>query len=547
MEEQRFHDRVRPSMGDRDIPTFGALLRERASECGDNLFLAFENGEERTYSQLYRRSRSIAKALVAFGIEPGDHVGLLMPNAPETLEILFGILLAGAVAAPINNRFKSELADVLPRSAVRLLFTTRSGFVDFLPLVWDAVGGSDRPQAGPRLRLDKAPDLEAMVICGGEATEPAVDFDAFLRAGERVDDEALNRRIDQSSASDIAFLLYTSGTTAEPKGCLLTHAALIGCWQAHSRLFGLAGTSAYWTPAPNFHLSVIGPLTSALWGGARFLSMVHFEPEAAWRMIEEYRAEHLAPGFPAVTMPLFASPRFDRAKARYVRTVGNVAPKEVQRQLEAMLPEGTVVIASYGMTEAAGPCSMTRPDGSPDHRLASCGSPMPGVEIRIADRATEEECATGEVGEIRFRSPHIFHSYFRDPDATAATRDGEGWVRSGDAGFIDANGDVHYVGRIKDMLKVGGENVVPAEVEGFLATHPSVRMAQVIGKPDRKYGEVPVAFVELNPGASLQPDELIDWCRGRLASYKLPREVRIVREWPMSATKVQKHMLARLL
>ncbi len=296
-----------------------------------------------------------------------------------------------------------------------------------------------------------------------------------------------------------------------------------------------------------FHVSGTGPLVISLVSGAPALLMSHFEAAAAWRMIERFRPALLFPSFPAVTTPLFEAAEYDRSAATYIKAVCNVAPPDTQRAIQALLPEGAALISAFGMTEAVGSVATGRPEDPLEERLSGCGKPLPGIEVLIVDPDRGTPCPSGVTGEIKFRGPWIFRGYFDDPAATAAAIDGDGWVASGDLGFLDHSGVLHFVGRSKDMLKVGGENVAPAEVEDVIAGHRAVRFVQVIGKPDSKYGEVPVAFVELKPGAIADPQELIEHCRDKLASYKIPREVRMVEAWPISATKIQKFKLKELL
>ncbi len=199
------------------------------------------------------------------------------------------------------------------------------------------------------------------------------------------------------------------------------------------------------------------------------------------------------------------------------------------------------------MTESAGCVTYAGPDASEAVRIGTTGPALTGFEVRVADPATCVALPAGEHGEIQFRSPNAFRDYLYDPAATAATILDGGWIRTGDLGVLDGDGNLAYIARIKEMMKVGGENVAPTEVEAHLSTHPAVQLVQVVGRADERYGEVPVAFVELTPGRSASAEELIAFCRGQLASFKVPREVRFVTEWPMSATKIQKRVLREQL
>ena len=278
------------------------------------------------------------------------------------------------------------------------------------------------------------------------------------------------------------------------------------------------------------------------------MSMSWFEPDAALAHIERRRAEHLFPAFPPLTLGLLRAPGYDPGRFGFVRTVLNVAPADTQRVIQDVLPDGTVLLTDFGMTEGAGMITATPRDAAGEDRLARNGTPLPGIEVRVT--GTDDPLAVqppDAPGEIQFRGINAFRGYYKDPAQTRATILDGGWVRTGDLGSVDRRGQLLFLGRIKDVLKVGGENVSPLEVEALLSTHPSVHLAQVVGRPSERYGEEPVAFVELIPGCACTSAELIEYCVGNLASYKVPREVRFVTSWPMSATKIQKFRLRELL
>ena len=258
-------------------------------------------------------------------------------------------------------------------------------------------------------------------------------------------------------------------------------------------------------------------------------------------------AVHLFPAFPAFTLGILRTPAYAPERLAHVRTVLNVAPPETEELIQSMLPEQAVLLNDFGMTEAAGIVTFTPVADSVHDRCRTNGLPFEGVEVRIAAEDGVTEVPPGVAGEIQFRGANALRGYLNEPEATAATIIAGGWVRTGDQGKLTDTGRLIYIARIKEILKVGGENVAPAEVEAWLSTHPAVAVAQIVGKPDDKYGEVPVAFVELLPGKDCTPDELIEHCRGQLANFKIPREVRFVTEWPMSATKIQKFRLRELV
>jgi acyl-CoA synthetase (AMP-forming)/AMP-acid ligase II len=529
--------------------TLDALFRKQALTHGDAPFLIFPDTVA-SYAEVLSRARAVARGLVARGIRPGEHVAVLMPNCVDSIVIFLGAHLAGAVALPINARFKRrELAHVIAHSDARILFTTQliREHVDLVGLVWDAVPGLRDHRKSSHLSLSHAPGLETIVIVHGEAPDQALTYDEFSRAGESIDPAVLDSLSQGVSEESCAFLMYTSGTTSSPKGCELTHGAVIRSWSAYAEVVGFRSREGMWTPCPFFHVGGIGPMVSALVHGGQLLSMLHFDPDAAVRFLQQHRPAHLFPAFPQLTLGVLRSPAYAAHEFDFVRTVLNVGPPEMQAQIQGLLPANAVLLNDYGMTEGSGIITATRRGDSPAERLGTNGRPMPAIEVRIVDPESRTELPVTSAGEIQFRGVNAFRAYYKDPVATAATIDPQGWVSTGDFGSISESGSLSFIGRIKDILKVGGENVAPAEIEAHLGTHPGVKMAQVVGRPDAKYGEVPVAFVELLPGATATADELIAHCVGHLANFKVPREVRFVTEWPTSATKIQKFKLRESL
>lgn len=270
--------------------------------------------------------------------------------------------------------------------------------------------------------------------------------------------------------------------------------------------------------------------------------MVHFEAGAALRQLAAERATFAYPTFPTITQDLIHHPDFSSTDLSRVRGVLDTAPPEVLAAVQKAFPRAKVV-SSYGLTEAGGVITYGHLDDPPDRRLHTAGRPFPGTRVRIVDPETGAACAPGEVGEIRVTGPGMFSGYLNDSRHTAERTDELGYLCTGDLGSLDPDGRVTYSGRLKDMLKVGGENVAAAEIEAHLATHPAVKIVQVVGAPDARLVEVPAAFVELVGGRTVTEAELVAHCRGALASFKVPRYVRFVTSWPLSTTKIQKFRL----
>jgi len=291
-------------------------------------------------------------------------------------------------------------------------------------------------------------------------------------------------------------------------------------------------------------MASILPLVCCFDAGAALLSMNRVEAGAALQMMEKESATVAFPAFPTVTNDLISHPRFASTDLGRLRRINNVAPLEMLKRFQSAFPEA-VQTGAYGMTELCGVVSFNHPEEDLESRLTTCGPPLPDVEVKIVDADTHQELPAGERGEMWVRGFSVFQGYYNAPEKNAEAFV-DGWFRTGDLCSVDVEGRIAYHGRLKDMLKVGGENVAAVEIESYLATHPSVKLAQVIGVPDERLLEVAAAFIELEAGAEATEAEIIDYCRGRIASFKVPRHVRFVRHWPMSSTKVQKFKLREM-
>lgn len=513
-----------------ELTTVGDLLVRAAAGRPDADALVFPDARQ-TYAEVLASSESVAAVLAALGIERGETVAILLPNCPEFAHVLFGCALLGVRAVLVNARYKEhELSYVLRDADAVAIVTTDliSEYVDFVPLI-------------ERATADPPPLLRHRIMVGESSPTGYLDRSAFLDGGDAVAVDEVHRRRRAVRVRDVAVLMYTSGTTAEPKGCLITHESLVRTALGIAERFDLTEAEKFWDPLPLFHMAGLLLLLANASTGGTFMSMTHFEPGAALRQMEDEGCTFAYPCFPTITQSILRHPDYERTDLGRVRALLDTAPPAVLRQIGQRIPQA-VVLTSYGLTEGGGVVAFSHLDDSERERTESGGRPFRGMEVRIADPDTDEERPIGEVGQILVRGPGLFDGYHKDPDRTAEAMRG-GWLHTGDLGRVDADGRISYVGRSKDMLKVGGENVAALEVESFLAGHPAVRIAQVVGVPDDKYLEVPAAFVELDAGSTLTETDLIDYCRGTIAAFKVPRHVRFVTEWPMSATKIQKHRL----
>ena len=523
--------------------TLAGLLLRSAERRPDHEALVFPT-ERFTYATLRDGAVRAARSLAALGVGRGDHVGLLMPNCPDFVLAFFGAQLLGAVVVPVNTRFRSrELGYVFENAELAVLLTSDivDDHVDFVERIAESVAGLDG--ADPeRLALHDAPLLRTIVLLGEREAPGMLTRARFDALGERTSADDVLAAAAASRADELALMLYTSGTTAEPKGCLITHDAAIHAWTTAAERLRITPDDRVWDPLPLFHMSCLGPLIFTTAMGGTLITTTHFAPAAALEQIERERATWLYSVFPPITMALLTDPSFGARDLSRVRGLLNVAPPDTMRLIQDGFAGAINVGGHFGMTEMSGAITCNEWDATADEQAETHGAPLPETEVRAVDPETGAERPPGVPGELLVRGRGLFRGYHRDPGLTAAALAG-GWLHSGDLGVVDEQGLVTYLARLKDMLKVGGENVAPAEIESHLSTHPAVKLVQVVGAPDERLGEVVAAFVELAPGREATAEELVEHCRGRIASFKVPQHVRFVDEWPMSATKIQKFQL----
>ena len=477
------------------------VVRTFAARRGDHA--AIRHGDRTlTYAELDERSNRLAQALLASGVRRGSRVAHLDRTAPEVVELLFAVSKIGAVLVPMNWRLAPpELALVLGDARPPVMIAGAA----YASLAEELAGGAE-------------------VIVVGEAYERWLAAHEAIDAGERGD------------AHDVVLQMYTSGTTGVPKGVLTTH----------RNLAAAAETSPYWefdassismTPIPMFHIGGIGWAFLGLWNGATTILVGDFLPEAVLDVLEHQRVTN-AVLVPTMLQLLTAVPGAAERDYSALRSIAYGASPITTPVLKAALRTFRCSFYGiYGLTESTGGVLQLDPadhdpEGPREHLLRSAGKPFPWVELRIVDPGTGRELGAREVGEVWLRAPNVMGGYFNRPDETAAALPSDGWLRTGDGGYVDEEGYLFLTDRIKDMIVSGGENVYPAEVEEALAQHPDVVEAAVIGVPDERWGETVKAVVILRDGAAPTGEELVAFARERLAGYKLPRSVEFVEELP---------------
>ena len=524
-----------------DVYTLPDLLARAVNKFPDSDIVVFPESRT-TYKELYERASKSACSLKSMGIGSGDSVGILMSNCLEFVDLLIGSQLIGAVPVPINARYKAkELAYVIDDAELKVLATTDRivEHVDFVSLLQEAFPDLERQQNPMELELKEAKSLNSIILFGERKPTGMLDTKTFQSLFDQTDTEEIEISRSRLQIRDIAMMMYTSGTTANPKGCPITHEALVRpAMEAGRTRFYISEKDRMWDPLPMFHMSFVLPLIACIDAGAALLTMEYFEPKLALSYMKSESATLNFASFPTIMEALLNHEDYD-PEILDMRIVNNVGPADLLVSMQERMPK-TLQISAYGLTECGGVVSFGHVEDSLEKRTQTSGRLFRGIQAQIRDPETDDILDANQQGEILIKGYCVFEGYHNAPDKNQEAFTEDGWFRTGDLCSLDEEGRVTYHGRIKDMLKVGGENVAAVEIEGFLSHHPAVQLAQVVAAPDSKYVEVPAAYIQLKDGMSTTEEEIIDYCKGQLSSFKIPRYVRFVKDWPMSATKIQK-------
>jgi fatty-acyl-CoA synthase len=487
--------------------------------------------------------RRTAKALHALGVRHGDFVGILMGNDETWVTLFYAAAMLGAVTVPVNTRFKSnELAFCLKQADVKALFLAdRFLNIDFLSFLREVEPAVDKALPGNALPL-----LRHVIVLGDDIPPTGRSFDDLLELADRVSDAELDAAAAQVKSSDLLLIQFTSGTTAYPKAVMLTHDNMLrDAWAVSLRL-GIRSDDRYFNCRPFFHVAgTTLSLLVSLVAGACLVTLPTFEAGAALRMMKDERCT-LTSGNDTLFQMMLGHPSFDRAALSLRGGWAAAGPETIRNIVEVM--GAREVCVAYGLSEASPNVVLNDYRDPLELRIAGLAKPHDGVEVRIAD---EQNVAlpAGASGEIQVRGWNVMRGYYKNPEATAKVFTADGWLRTGDIGVLTVDGRLRMVGRTKDVFRVGGENVAPAEVEEVLLAHPAVATAQVVGVPDTRLGEVGAAFVTLKAQDGGRPSEaeLVDFVKRRCANFRVPRYLAVVENFDavgMTASgKVQKNRL----
>ena len=526
-------------------PTLDRLLDHATTQFASKDALIY-NDVTITYDDLRVHVDNLAKGLIKLGVKKGDKVCIWMTDNAFWIYSYFAIARVGAVIVPINARLRSHDVEYVLKhgdASILIISDMNPDKQDYVRMVYE-ICPEIAEQSGFEISTENGPNLKNVIVVGPKNHPGTVRLDRVMEMGkENVSDDELIQRQTEIRPEDLAVIQYTSGTTSFPKGCLITHEIVVrNALACALRLEIEESGETFMDIMPPYHVLGIcfGLIPSIAYGCCR-IGIEHFDPLEALKWIDKKKCT-VHSGMGMMIKAELDHPDFYKYDLTSLRTGIFAGPSTVIQQMKELLPNWKA-LNIYGLSEVGGNVTTTRRNDPTHIAHFTQGTPHKGLKVAIIDPETNRKCTDGTSGEIYAKGWSIMKGYYKDPKATTETIDKDGWLHTGDKGRIDENKQLCFEGRIKDILKVGGENVSPLELEDFLMKHPKTKYIQVVGIKDPKYDEVPAVFIELKEDVDCTENEIIDFCRGKIASFKIPKFVRFVKTWPVSATKVQKFKL----
>jgi fatty-acyl-CoA synthase len=533
--------------------TVGELLDRTAARFPDNPALIARHQNKRyTYQEFLCEVERAARGLLRLGIQKGERVGIWSTNYAEWVLAQFAVAKIGAILVNLNPAYGTvEFEHALRQSGCSTLFMSK-GFRDrdYLAVLFEICPEAADSVPGA-LQSAKLPNLRNLIFIGSFPPHPALlPWDRFLQMGESIPDDALAARAATLEFDDPINIQYTSGTTGTPKGALLSHHNLVNNGLLIGQGMRFTDQDKLCIPVPYYHCfgMVLGNMVCVAHGAAMVIPAEYFDPLATLEAISEERCTAVH-GVPTMFIAELEHPRFAEFNLTSLRTgimAGSPCPINIMRRVvqEMHCSELTIV---YGLTETSPGITQTTPDDPLELRVTTVGKPMAHTEIKIVDTRTGRIVPRGTSGELCARGYAVMKGYYQNPEATRQTLDADGWLHSGDLATMSENDYCKITGRSKDMIIRGGENIYPRDIEEFLYTHPAISEVQVIGIPDRKYGEQVMAWIKLKPGATSSTEAIRGFCKGRIAHFKIPRYVKFVDSFPITVNgKTQKYKMREI-
>ena len=525
--------------------TIGDVFDEVVAQRADAVALFFK-GEEFTYKEIKEKVDLLAKGLLKLGVKRGDHVAIWMVNRPEWIFFELAIYKIGAVLVTMNTRYRIEEArHILGQSdATTIILSDRFWKCEFMEMFCELVPELQSSEPGA-LKSTVFPLLRTVISLGSSSQKGAFDLDGVMALGRGVSDKELARAQSACDPKDVALIIYTSGTTGNPKGAMASQKSILSRELTYNQWFKVTEDDHVFCGTPLFYIfACVTGVLGTFRAGGKLCLMETFDAEEALKIIDAESCTVIN-GVPSMFIMMIEHPDFAKYDVSSCRTgIMGGSPMPVSQAsavIERMVPQ---IASVWGLTECVTNATATRLGDPGDLVASTVGVALPDCEVLVFDPATNQPLPPGMQGELRIRSAANMVGYYKMPEATAKVFGDDGWLRTNDLGVMDENGYFKITGRISDMFIVGGMNAYPAEIENHIAKHPKVAQVEVIGVPDHRLGEVSMAFVMLKNGQTATEEEIIEFCRGKLANFKMPRYVRFVSEFPLTVTgKVQKFKL----
>jgi fatty-acyl-CoA synthase len=531
--------------------TFGDLLEKWARETPEHDFIVYPDRNLRfTYSQFNKRVNQLAKGLISIGVRPGDKVGIWATNVPDWSTFMYACAKIGAILVTINTSYKLTELEFLIKNADLHTLCIIDGYrdSDYVNMTFELVPELKTCVRG-ELTSSKFPVLRNVVFIGPQKHKGMFNTHELILLGSYLPDDDLNEARQKISCHDVVNMQYTSGTTGFPKGVMLSHFNIINNGFATGECMKYTQADRLLVCVPLFHcFGCVLAMCAVITHGCTMVFVEEFDPLMVLASVQKEKCTALY-GVPTMFIAELNHPMFDMFDLSSLRTgimAGSLCPIETMNQvMEKMNCRDLIIV--YGLTESSPGMTATRVTDAPEIRATTVGTNYPGVEVRVVDPETGEECPPEKQGEICCRGYNVMKGYYNNPEATAKAIDKDGWLHSGDLAVKTSDGFYRITGRIKDMIIRGGENIYPREIENFLYQMPQIEMVEVAGIQDEKYGEIVGAFIKLRAGKTLTQEEVQEFCRGQISRHKIPKHVIFIDEFPKTASgKIQKYKLREM-